>query len=69
MILDGFGNFRAVIVRLKRLVLVALLLVSFPTIAEFAQIIGVEIAKSIDNMTGIDQVLRGRRQTGRYVLI
>lgn len=47
----------AVIVRLKRLVLVALLLVSFPTIAEFSQIIGVEIAKSIDNMTGIDQVL------------
>ena len=47
----------AVVVRLKRLVLVALLLVCFPTIAEFCQILGVEIAKSIDDMTGIDQVL------------
>jgi hypothetical protein len=44
-------------VRLKRLFLVALLLVSFPTIAEFCQILGVEIAKSIDDMTGIDMVL------------
>lgn len=47
----------AVIVRLKRLVLVALLLVAFPTIAEFAQILGVEVARSIDDMTGIDAVL------------
>ena len=47
----------SVLVRLKRLVLVALLLVSFPTIAEFSQILGVEIAKSIDDMTGIDMVL------------
>ncbi len=47
----------AVIVRLKRLVLVALLLVTFPTIAEFSQILGVEIARSIDDMTGIDMVL------------
>jgi len=46
-----------VLVRLKRLILVALLMVSFPTIAEFSQIIGVEIAKSIDDMTGIDMVL------------
>jgi len=45
------------LVRLKRLVLVALLLVSFPTIAEFVQIFGVEVAKSIDDMTGIDEVL------------
>lgn len=47
----------AVLVRLKRLVLVALLLVSFPTIAEFSQILGVEVARSIDDMTGIDMVL------------
>lgn len=47
----------AVVVRLKRLIIVALLLISFPTIAEFAQILGVEIAKSIDDMTGIDMVL------------
>lgn len=47
----------AVIVRLKRLLLVALLLVAFPTIAEFSQTIGVELAKSIDDMTGIDMVL------------
>lgn len=46
-----------IVVRLKRLVLVALLLVAFPTIAEFCQIIGVEIAKSIDDMTGIDMIL------------
>ena len=47
----------AIIMRLKRLILVALLLVSFPMIAEFCQVLGVEIAKSIDNMTGIDMVL------------
>jgi len=47
----------AVIVRLKRLFLVALLLVAFPTIAEFAQTLGVEVARSIDDMTGIDAVL------------
>lgn len=47
----------ALLVRLKRLVLVALLLVSFPTIAEFSQILGVEVARSIDDMTGIDMVL------------
>lgn len=47
----------SILVRLKRLILVALLLVSFPTIAEFCQVFGVEIAKSIDNMTGIDEVL------------
>lgn len=47
----------AVVVRLKRLLLVALLLSAFPTIAEFCQILGVEIAKSIDDMTGIDMVL------------
>lgn len=46
----------AVLVRLKRLFIVALLLVSFPMIAEFSQIIGVEIAKSIDDMSGIDMV-------------
>ncbi len=47
----------AILVRLKRLVLVALLLASFPMIAEFCQILGVEIARSIDDMTGIDMVL------------
>lgn len=47
----------AILVRLKRLVIVALLLVSFPTIAEFSQVLGVEVARSIDDMTGIDAVL------------
>lgn len=47
----------AVLVRLKRLVLAALLLVSFPMIAEFSQTLGVEVARSIDDMTGIDMVL------------
>lgn len=47
----------AVLLRLKRLLLVVLLLVSFPTIAEFSQILGVEVARSIDDMTGIDTVL------------
>ncbi len=48
----------SVIVRLKRLVIVMLLLVSFPTIAALLQTMGVEIAKSIDNMSGIDMILR-----------
>jgi hypothetical protein len=47
----------SILIRLKRLFLVALLLVSFPMIAQFFQVLGVEIAKSIDNMAGIDLVL------------
>jgi hypothetical protein len=54
---SDLGISGAVLVRLKRLVLTALLLVTFPTIAEFVQILGVEIAKSIDNLAGIDMVL------------
>jgi len=54
---SDLGITGAVLVRLKRLILVALLLVSFPMIAEFCQIFGAEIAKSIDNMNGIDMVL------------
>lgn len=54
---SDLGLAGSILVRLKRLVLVAILLVCFPTIAEFAQSIGVEIAKSIDDMTGIDMVL------------
>lgn len=54
---SDLGISGSVLVRLKRLFIVALLLVSFPTIAEFAQSIGVEIAKSIDDMTGIDMIL------------
>lgn len=52
----------AILARLKRLFLVALLLVAFPMIAEFVQVLGVEIAKSIDDMTGIDQVLSAASQ-------
>lgn len=52
----------SILVRLKRLVLVALLLVTFPMIAEFSQVLGVEIAKSIDNMTGIDMILQAAAQ-------
>lgn len=51
------GVTAAVIIKLKRLFIVALLLVGFPTIAEFSQNVGVEIAKSIDDMTGIDMIL------------
>jgi hypothetical protein len=54
---SDLGLSGAVLVRLKRLILVALLLVSFPTIAEFSQILGVEVARSVDDMTGIDMVL------------
>lgn len=54
---SDLGISGAVVTRLKRLILVSLLLVSFPMIAEFCQVIGVEIAKSIDDMTGIDAVL------------
>lgn len=54
---SDLGLAGSILVRLKRLVLVALLLVCFPTIAEFSQSIGVEVAKSIDDMTGIDMVL------------
>jgi len=52
----------SVISKVKRLVLVALLLVAFPTIAEFTQILGVEIAKSIDDMSGIDVVLEAAKE-------
>lgn len=51
------GMTGSILVRLKRLFIVALLLIAFPTIAEFAQTFGVEIARSIDNLEGIDNVL------------
>lgn len=54
---QDLGLSGAILVRLKRLVWVALLLVTFPMIAEICQVLGVEIARSIDNMTGIDMVL------------
>lgn len=55
---SDLGISGAVIVKVKRLVLVALLLIAFPMIAEFCQSLGVEVAKSIDDMTGIDFVLQ-----------
>lgn len=54
---SDLGIAGAILTRLKRLFIVALLLVSFPTVAEFSQVVGVEIARSIDDMTGIDMVL------------
>lgn len=54
---SDLGLTGSILVRLKRLVMVALLLVAFPLIAEFCQVLGVEIARSIDNMTGIDTIL------------
>lgn len=54
---SNLGITGSILLRLKRLVLVAILLVSFPIIAEFCQILGTEIAKTIDDMTGIDMVL------------
>src|SRR4051812_23898019 len=53
---SDLGLTGSILVRLKRLVLVALLLVAFPMIAEFCQVLGVEIARSIDNMSGIDTI-------------
>lgn len=55
---SDLGISGAVLVRLKLLFLVAILLVSFPMIAEFCQVLGVEVAKSIDDMSGIDAVLQ-----------
>lgn len=54
---SDLGLTGAILVRLRRLILAALLLVSFPMIAEFSQTLGVEVARSIDDMTGIDMVL------------
>lgn len=54
---SDLGIAGSVLVRLKRLAIVGLLLAVFPTVAEFSQVIGVEIAKSIDDMTGIDMLL------------
>ena len=54
---SDLGISGAVVVRLKRLVLVVLILVAFPSIAEFSQVLGVEVARSIDDMSGIDMVL------------
>lgn len=59
---NDLGIAGAVLVRLKRLILVALLLAAFPTIAETLQTVGVEIARSIDNMNGIDQVLEAAQK-------
>lgn len=54
---SDLGITGSILVRLKRLFAVALLLVAFPTIAEFIQILGTDIARSIDDLTGIDQIL------------
>ena len=54
---SDLGISGAVVIRLKRLLLVVLILVAFPSIAEFSQVIGVEVARSIDDMSGIDMVL------------
>lgn len=54
---SDLGIAGSVLVRLKRLALVGLLLAAFPYIAETLQVVGVEIAISIDDMKGIDQVL------------
>lgn len=59
---SDLGVSGAILIRVKRLILVALLLVAFPTVAEFSQIVGVEIARSIDDMKGIDQVLNAASQ-------
>lgn len=58
---SDLGMAGAVISRVKRLVLVALLLVAFPSIAEFTQILGVDVARSIDDMSGIDVVLEAAK--------
>lgn len=54
---SDLGIAGSVLVRLKRLAIVGILLAIFPSVAEFSQVIGVEIAKSIDDMTGIDMLL------------
>lgn len=60
----GIGG--AILVRLKRLVLVVILMVTFPMIAEFSQILGVEVAKTIDDMTGIDMVLNAASKQAEH---
>lgn len=66
---SDLGLAGSVLSRVKRLVLVVLLLAAFPTIAEFSQIIGVEIAKSIDDMSGIDMVLdAAKKRSENYSL-
>src|SRR2546430_15431136 len=55
---SDLGIYGGILVRLKRLFLVAFLLTAFPMIAEFCQILGVEIARSIDDMSGIDMILQ-----------
>ena len=47
----------AIVSRLRALLTTSLLLVAFPYIASFAQTLGIEIALSIDNLIGIDQIL------------
>lgn len=54
---SDLGLSGAVLIRVKRLVIVTLLLTAFPAVAEFSQILGIEIARSIDDMTGIDLIL------------
>jgi hypothetical protein len=54
---SDLGISGAVLVRLKRLAVVGILLAIFPSVAETSQIVGVEIATSIDDMTGIDKLL------------
>jgi hypothetical protein len=56
-----------VLTRLKRLVLVALLLVCFPMISEFIQTFGVDLAKSIDNMSGIDAIVAAAGEKAKHL--
>lgn len=57
----------AVVAKLKRLVVTALLLVAFPYIASFVQTIGIEIAISIDDMSGIDKIMAAAGTKAGYL--
>lgn len=52
----GLGG--AVVSRVKRLLIAALLLAAFPTLSSFIRDVGQEIALSIDNLGGLDEIMR-----------
>lgn len=52
----GLGG--AVVSRIKRLAVVALLLAAFPTLSSLIRDVGQEIALSIDNLSGLDELIK-----------
>ncbi|MBP7843496.1 MAG: hypothetical protein KA116_01655 [Proteobacteria bacterium] len=59
---EDLGIQGAVVTRVKKLILTALLLVAFPGLSTFIRDLGQEIALSIDNLQGIDEFLKAASQ-------